>query len=351
MKTQHYLDTHFRDPKLKAALVGQWPDYGATPSESAFGIHSIVAADFQHGGYYPIGGSQLLADGAAEMIEKHGGQCLVNHAVKAVLVEDNRAIGVRVEHKGRSLTYVADRIVSNAGAATTFNKLVPHPYAVEERARLTQARPGPSAMILFLGLNQDPRNQGFEDCNYWLFSSLDHNQPMEPDSVIGAFVSFGSLRNPGQQPHTAQIVTLSQEDHWSEFAHSTTWKRRGGAYEGFKETWSDRLLDFAEARLPGLRSMVDYKELSSPLTVKSFLDHPSGQIYGHACSPARLKEGSWSIGTSVKDLYLTGSDVAVPGVNSALMIGVMTAGKLLGWLGMPRILTRVFSAKSSAETN
>ena len=52
---------------------------------------------------------------------------------------------------------------------------------------------------------------------------------------------------------------------------------------------------------------------------------------------------SWRVGISLKNLYLTGSDVGTPGVNGALMAGVMTATKVLGPFGLPRIFTKTFS--------
>lgn len=347
--TQAYLDELFEDPLLKSVLTGQWPDYGSKPEESAFGVHATVAADFHTGGYYPVGGSQKIADGAAKVIEDAGGKCLVNHPVKRILIKDNKACGVVVETKGQEKEYFAPCVISNAGVETTFTKLVAPEYAQAERARVGNSQPGTSAIILFLGLKDDPTKHGFENCNYWLFNSNDHNDHLRQHGVEGGFVSFGSVRNPGQAPHTGQIVTFSREEDWSQF-QNTIWKKRGEAYEAAKQEFAENLLDFAESRMPGLKELVAYQELSTPLTFQSFTGHPRGQIYGNACTEKRIGECSWSIGTSVKQLYLTGTDITIPGVNSALMVGVMTAGKLLGWFGMPRILTRAFTQKSKRPT-
>ena len=109
------------------------------------------------------------------------------------------------------------------------------------------------------------------------------------------------------------------------------------------EKQSTAMVDFVEQRLPGLRNLIDYQELSTPLTIKTFTRHRGGAIYGHECDSNRLLRDQWRIGTSVKNLYLTGTDIGVPGVNSALMAGVMAAGKLLGWFGTVRVMTKVFT--------
>jgi all-trans-retinol 13,14-reductase len=280
-------------------------------------------------------------------IEDHGGKCLVNHEVKSINIKNGKACGITAINKGKEIHFEAPIIISNAGAVTTFGKLVPAGYCDKEREKVARLKPGTSANILFLGLNDDPRKHGFDDCNYWVYSRLDHDTQArvregQPQRVDGVFVSFGSLRNPGQEPHTAQIIYFSSEDEWNNYAN-TTWMRRGEEYEQAKAKIAESMLSYADERLPGLRKLVDYQELSTPLTVKSFTGHWAGGVYGQACDPNRLFRDQWSIGTSLKNLYLTGSDVGTPGVNGAMMAGVMTAAKLMGPLGLPRIFMKSHS--------
>lgn len=345
--TADYMEQNFQSPVLKAILTAQWPDYGTPPAQSAFGLHATVAADFLHGGYYPVGGGSEIARHVQAVVESRGGQCLVNHPVRKLIVQRGRAGGVQVEHKGRTIEFFAPQIVSNAGAAITFGKLLDHADGgAPEREQLQRVVRGPSANILFLGLNDDPRKHGFDLANYWIYERTDHDDQRNiregnPERVDGAFLSFGSLRNPGQEPHTAQIVSFSRMQYWEKFTPSS-WKKRGEEYEQKKEAIADHLLDFICSRYPQLRSLISLRELSSPLTVETFTGHPGGTVYGQACDANRLFRDRWSIGTSVPGLYLTGSDVGTPGVNGALMAGVMTAAKLIGFSGLPRIFTAAF---------
>lgn len=340
MRTSDYL-AKFQDPLLRAILAAQWPDYGTPPKESAFGIHGTVTGDFMHGGFYPLGGSKEIAAHAVAAIEDAGGECLASRRVEEILVRDGVAYGVRISHKGQSEEFYAPAIVSNAGACTTFRRLVPPGCCERERAQANRVKPGPSALILFLGLNDDPRKHGFDDRNYWVFPHLQHEpgnfEPGSVDRIEGGLVAFGSLRNPHQTRHVAQIVTLDDRAHWARFDGSE-WLKRGEEYEEAKNAISQRLIEFAEQRMPGLRGLIDYHELSTPLTVESLTSHPHGMIYGQACDANRLFGDKWSVATSLKNLYLTGSDVGAPGVNGALFGGVMTAAKLLGPLGIARIM-------------
>lgn len=346
MTTKTYLD-RFEDPLLSAILAAQWPDFGTPPSESAFGFHATVAADFLQGGYFPVGGSKQIAIQAAAAIEHHGGSCLVNHEVKTIRVENGRVVGVTAINKGEEIEFNAPVIISNAGAVTTFGKLVPENTCSREREIVARLKPGTSAIILFLGLSDDPRKHGFDESNYWIYSRLDHDTQAkyrdgEDERIDGLFLSFGSLRNPGQEAHTAQLISFSDDKQWEQFSH-TTWMRRGAEYEQTKERYAEAMLNYANERFPGLKEIVDHRELSTPLTVKSFTGHWAGGIYGQSCDANRLFRDQWRIKTSLKGLYLTGSDVGTPGVNGAMMAGVMTAAKLLGPLGLPRIFMRSHS--------
>lgn len=345
MTTQEYL-LRFKDPLLRAFLASQWPDFGSPPDESAFGFHATVAGDFLEGGYYPIGGSKVLAVEMERAIEAHGGKCLVNHEVISINTHHGKACGITVRHKGKEFSFSSPVVVSNAGAVTTFTKLVSTDFCEAERRQALTVQRGVSAHILFIGLHDDPRNHGFDDANYWLYDRLDHDvrgreKEGKTPGVDGVFLSFGSLRNPGQVPHTAQVITFLREPLWKSFA-GTRWKRRGQDYEDQKEAVAEEMLQFTEKYLPGFRKLVAYHELSTPLTVESFTGHAGGMVYGQVCDRRRLFEDQWSIRTSLRNLYLTGSDVGTPGVNGALMAGVMTAGKLLGPLGVPRIMTRAW---------
>ncbi len=341
MRTADYLDARFRNPALKAVLTAQWPDYGVPPGRSAFGVHAIVAADFLAGGYAPVGGAERIVEGAVSTIEAAGGRCLTRRPVTEILISDGRARGVVAQTRSGPREISASKVVSAAGVDTTFRHLVGPDDGEPERVRLADAEPGPSAVVLFLGLNDDPGRHGFDDANYWLYQSFDHDATPEPGvfppPILGAYLSFGSLRDPAQEQHTAQIITFSDYDEWKRFA-GRPWRQRGGEYEELKDRFADQLLDFVDERLPGLRSLVDHRELGTPITVESFTGHPHGQIYGRASTPRRLGRHGWTIGTSVDNLYLTGTDLVVPGVNSALMIGVMTAGKLLGPTGTARVI-------------
>jgi phytoene dehydrogenase-like protein len=344
-RTQDQL-TRFKDPLVRAILTAQWPDYGSPPDESAFGFHATVSADFYDGGYFPIGGSKMIAQAARGVIETGGGQCLVNRDVREIILDRGRAVGVRVIHKGKTYEYFAKTIVSNAGGVNTFTKMIPAEVQAPEREIACRVQPGISALMVFVGLHDDPRNHGFDDANYWIYRRIDHDMQArkrenDPDRIDGVFVSFGSVRDPQQTHHTAQIISFSESDRWKPYSQ-TQWMRRGEDYDTLKEKTMQAMVNVANDALPGLDKLIKYKELATPLTVNSFTQHPNGAVYGQPCNARRLTVDQWRAETSIPGLYLTGSDVGSPGVNGAMMGGAMTTARILGTFGLPRILMRAY---------
>ena len=74
---------------------------------------------------------------------------------------------------------------------------------------------------------------------------------------------------------------------------------------------------------------MDYKELSTPLSVKSLANYPKGELYGIDHTPDRFHQKWLKPKSEIKNLYLTGQDVFTVGVTSALFSGLVTASAVL----------------------
>lgn len=89
---------------------------------------------------------------------------------------------------------------------------------------------------------------------------------------------------------------------------------------------------------PGFEELIEYSELSTPLTIEHFDGSDRGAAYGIPCIPERLDQDWIAAKTPIKNLYLTGADTLSPGIMGAMMGGVKTAGLLQGPLGFFNIM-------------
>lgn len=349
---EQVLRPHVRDPKLFDVLTGQCLDYGLTPSEGSFAIQAMVSAHYLSGAYYPIGGPGTIAEGAEEVIARAGGAIFTNAEVEEILVEENRAVGVRVAD-GAELR--APVVISNAGAASTYLRLLPSETAEATGwpQKLREVGPSVAHLCLHVGLDGSHASLGLDGTNLWVYAPGDReanfrafaHTPDAPLPVI--YISFPSAKDPSWSARhpgraTVELITVAQMKWFRRWA-DTRWMRRDDDYAAWKSSMTERMLTVLYAQRPQLRGKVVHAELSTPLSTAHFMGHPGGEMYGLAHTPERFRL-EIRPETPIAGLWLTGSDVATCGVAGAMLGGFLTAGALapraaltwlrsLGWKG------------------
>ena len=347
MTTADYFDRNFKSEKLKALLVSQWGDYGLPPKESSFAIHCSVVGHYFNGGYYPEGSAGKIAELVVPIIEEKGGLGLVNHEVQEIIIEDGKAVGVKVknlhakENEEEMTEFRAPTIISNAGAFATYNRFLKNEVSVnaqrEQVFNFYKNNTVTTSVSVYIGLKTDPRVLGFNGANHWIYSSYDHEQNfssraelLNNKKVMGAYLTFPSLKDNHSEGHTSEIIAFTDYEPFKKWKDQP-WKKRDEDYKRLKEDIADALINYIDNFYPGYADLVEYKEVSTPITIEYFTDHPIGSIYGMPSSTKRFftdQAEFTRVKTPLEGLYLTGVDVSSPGVAGALMGGVATAQTL-----------------------
>jgi all-trans-retinol 13,14-reductase len=334
--TRDVLQRWTRNPDLIGVLTAQWGDYGLPPAQSSFGIHALIASHYFNGASYPIGGAARIAETITPVIERSGGKVVVSAEVAEIVIRTGTALGVRMTD-GRE--FRAATVVSDAGARNTFERLVPAPQQLiqEELRRI----PGSIAHLsLYVGVKHSAAALGLSGTNLWIYPTPDHdanlarfiNDPSAPFPAL--FISFPSAKDPlFERTHpgraTLEAIAFVPYAPFAPFEH-TAWKRRGQNYDVLKHGLATRLRQELELAVPAIAGKIDYAELSTPLTTRHFMNYPQGEAYGLAATPARFRARALTPRTSIRNLYLTGQDVASLGVTGAMMGGVIAASAVLG---------------------
>jgi all-trans-retinol 13,14-reductase len=81
--------------------------------------------------------------------------------------------------------------------------------------------------------------------------------------------------------------------------------------------------------VPEAAGAVDTWEVSTPLTTEHFASAPYGGTYGLAHTPARFLSRGLAPITPIRNLFLTGQDVAMCGVTGALAGAFSCASAIL----------------------
>lgn len=336
--TREVLESLTSDQRLIGVLTAQCGDYGLPPSESSFAIHALVANHYFEGGFYPVGGSSRIAETIVPLVTAAGGKVLVNAEVADVVVENGRAAGVRMAADGAVLR--APLVISDAGAANTFGRLLPE--ATRTRLdlpnRLRSVRPSMAHLCLYVGLKGTAAELGLPRANLWVYPDENHDVTFKALRRGDAtrpftYISFPSAkdpdftrRHPGRA--TIDVITAVPCEPFTAWAEKP-WKKRGADYEAMKDRLARQLLEILYTHVPQAKGNLDTFELSTPITTRHFCNYATGEIYGLDHTPQRFEQRWLRPRTGVRGLFLTGQDVSSCGVAGALMGGVLSASAIL----------------------
>lgn len=341
--TREVLEGLTQNQELIGVLTAQWGDYGLPPAKAAFVMHAMVAKHYITGGNYPVGGAIKISETIIPTIEAAGGHVFTYAGVDRILVENGRAVGVRLQKDGLEIR--APQIVSCAGLVPTYTRLLDAQVANEHGllAPLQKVDLSAATLCLYAGFKGSAAELGLPKTNYWVYPTHDHDHNVssfesgQNPAMPLIYISFPSAKDPAWDAHyphkaTVEIVapTLPQ---WFAKWKGTTWGKRGAEYEAFKAQLTEHLLETLYKHQPQLRGALDFCELGTPLSTEWYQWNEQGEIYGIDHTVQRFDQHWIHSQTPIKGLYLTGADTVTAGVGGALMAGVMTATRMLGWRG------------------
>ena len=341
--TREVLEGLTQNQQLIGVLTGQWGDYGLPPAQSAFVMHAMVAKHYLAGGSYPVGGAAQMAATIIPVIEAAGGNVFTYAGVKQILIENGRAVGVRLHKDDVELR--APQIVSCAGLIPTYTRLLPREIAEAKGllAPLQKVELSAASLCLYAGFKGSAAELGLPKTNYWVYPGADHDtnsirfETGATQQMPMIYISFPSAKDPSwdaRYPNkaTVEIVAPTLPSLFAQWK-GTTWGKRGADYDALKAKLTSELLETLYRFYPQLRDALDFCELGTPLSTEWFQWNEQGEIYGINHTVERFDQHWIHSETPVKGLYLTGADMLTAGVGGALMGGVMTATRMLGWQG------------------
>jgi prolycopene isomerase len=260
---------YIRDPELLRFIDIECYCWSVVEADKTPMINAgMVFSDRHYGGInYPKGGVSEIAVKLAQGLEKMGGTIRYKARVTEILLENGRAVGVKL---ATGEEYRARRVVSNATRWDTFEKLLP-PEAMPRAEKRFQQRyqKSPSFLNLHLGVQAAVLPPGTE-CHHILLEDW-KNMEKEQGTI---FVSIPTLLDPSLAPRDYHIIhtfTPSYLEEWQGLSPQ--------AYAEKKEAAAQKLLERLERLFPQLSQGLDYLEVGTPRTHRRFLGRDQG-TYG-----------------------------------------------------------------------
>lgn len=324
MTLEEYFQKEVQNPELRAVLTGPCGDYGLAPSQASLFVHALIVRHYIEGGYYPRGGSGRLPSAIRSHLEKLGVEIRTRHSVVEILTEGRNVKGVRAAYRGIETDFAATKIFSCVGARQTYGQLLKQQTVFGNS--IVSLTPSMTMATVYLGLKESPARLGFKGENHWIFASTNFEEMHKSEDAMenglqGCYISFPSLKDPSTSNHTAEILVPTRFEPF-EKASQGRWKKRGSKYEQMKGNLENQVLNFVESKFPGFKNLIEFSEVSTPLSIEHFTRHASGEAYGLPATPDRYRLKGLGPRTHIKGLYLAGADVLAHGIVGAMMSGL-----------------------------
>ncbi len=269
------LAARFKSPLLRQALL-----HCSEPEFSVFYmLLSMLGFIYRKQGGYPLGGSLPMALALEKRYKQLGGQVRYQSRVEKILVENGRAVGVRLED-GCELR--ADVVVSAGDGKASIYKLLEGKYACPEVQRRYHEWQ-PFRPLLYVGVGV---NRTFPEYPH----SVEGNafELRQPVTIAGQEhkVLMVRIRNddPSFAPAGKTVLTstvYTDHDFWVRA------KENEGAYAAEKEKAAAAYLQALEQIWPGITSQVEMINVATPLTFERITGNWMGSITGWKLTPSQ----------------------------------------------------------------
>ena len=287
----------FRDPLLRAAL----PEFFqfSPPDFPMMLLLTTVAMMNDREAGYPIGGSLRFAQDLAKRYLALGGEIRYKSRVTSILVENDRAVGVRLadgsEHR-------ADIVISAAdGHSTIFDLLGGRYLDNKVRSYYRDMTVAKSILQISLGVSRDFS----AECpfiNFPLAQPVYLGNVRHERLVVKHYCFDPTMAPPGKS--VLSVWCEADYDYWKSMrAHPRH-------YRAAKDLVAQQVIAALDERFPGLSDAVEVVDVATPVTYERYTANWRGAFAGWALTTRKM---SMMMGGGMKK--------TLPGLDNFYMIG------------------------------
>ena len=330
---------------LKGVLGGQAGDNGLPPSQVSAFFQAGITHHYYEGGYYPVGGAFALPRAFTRALKDAGGELRLSTSVDEILIEDGRAIGVRLADGTEARSRY---VISNADPEVTLGKLVGREHLSPRlRRKLDGVTYSVSALSLFFATDMDLREAGLDSGNFWYYDPSTGSGQVDVDELYALgltdhalnaetppmqFLTVTTLKDPSKMHsghHTCEAFSFVGYEAFEKWAH-TKYGERPADYAAMKEDLAWRLFKGLDKHVPGLSKRIVFWDLGTPLTNVHYLNATRGNLYGISKTPRQVGPFAFPVNSEIDGLYMVGASTTSHGVAGVTASGLNCAKQILG---------------------
>lgn len=313
-----FVEKTVSDRRLQQILGYPAVFLGSSPYLAPSMYHLMSHLDMDDGVLYPMGGLTRVIRTITQLAEREGVRVVTSARVTEITVDDGSASGVRyTDAAGTSQRLTADLVVSAADLHHTETALLPEPLRTYPQSYWNKATPGPSALLLYLGVEgkvPELEHHTLLFTEEWetLFADIFGENPRIPDPA-SIYVCKPSGIDPTVAPEGHEnLFVLVPIPADPAIGHGDV----DGDGDALVERVADRVIaQIADwAGIPDLADRIVVRRTVAPGDFRDDLNAWRGSALGPAHTlkqSAMFRAGN--VSKKVRDLYYVGSST-IPGI-------------------------------------
>lgn len=320
LSVYQYVSQFIQDDFLRRTFSFHPLLVGGNPFDSPSIYSMIHYLEREWGIHYALGGTGAIVNALVTLFEELGGKLHLNAGVEEILIENQRAVGLRLEN---GETIRSDEIVSNADVAFTYHKLIPAQYRKKYTdKKLSRMKYSMSLFVIYFGTKKRYLDSGLAHHNIILserykdlLKDIFNKKVLAEDFSLYLHMPTITDNSIAPAGHESFYV-LSPVPH---LGSGIDWTTAAKPYR-------DAIMQFLEDNyLPGLQENLVAEHYIDPLHFKNTLNSYLGS--GFSFQPT-LTQSAWfrphNRAENFDNLYFTGAGThpgaGLPGVLSSAKI-------------------------------
>ena len=324
--TKSILKKYFKDKNVFDFFDKLTSTYCYTNVEETPAIlSSIMFVDNHFGGsYYPAGSTLNLIGKLEKVIEENNGHMIYNTEVEEIIVEDNRAIKVKLDNE----TNISAKYIVNSGTVwNLYNKLLKENVSEDIKNWVNSLEPSYPSVVLFALVKEEAIPKG----TLPIEMLIGDKTKLDEDEITVYILSIDDKTLCKKGYHTIMAIGPTFKEWPKGFKNNYSTEK----YREMKEVEKNRVLDVLEKRFPGFKENLCYVEISTPTTLNRYVLKEKGSVAGPKQKLGQHMMKRLKSKSEVDSLFNCGeSTVMGTGTPAVTISGISAANLILRELGM-----------------
>ena len=251
-------------------------------------------------GGWPMGGSYEMAQRMQKKFESLGGKLFLGQPIAEIIIEDGKAVGVRIKKTGEIRK--ADYIVPTIDAHALLNKLLDGKHKdsyFDKRFGAPESYPLMSSTIISIGVEEDISNRPHT-------LLIDLNAPLQINSSVYKQITIkhygydAKFCNNGKS--TIEVVLPDYElDYWNTLKQTSAEQ-----YKSEKARIANAVISEIQSVYPEITDKIKMTDVATPATFKRYCSAYKGSYMSFLSIPNIKQENHKGTIDGIQNMYLAG---------------------------------------------